>query len=73
MGGDYNKWMVGFRDYELSVLGASETFVDSMKKLSLGYQFGVEVLYNLSPEPGRRHRGGLPERIGDEPPRTDLA
>jgi opacity protein-like surface antigen len=49
MGGDYNKWMVGFRDYELSVLGASETFVDSMKKLNLGYQFGAEVLYNFSP------------------------
>jgi hypothetical protein len=49
MGGDYNKWMVGFRDYELSVLGASETFVDSMKKLSLGYQFGAEVLFHFSP------------------------
>ena len=48
MGGDYNKWMVGFRDYELSVLGAGETFVDSMKKLSLGYQFGAELLYSLN-------------------------
>lgn len=49
MGGDYSKWMTGFRDYELSVLGASETFVDSMKKLNLGYEFGAEMLYNFSP------------------------
>jgi hypothetical protein len=48
MGGDYNQWMVGFRDFQLSELGVSETFVDSMKKLSLGYQFGVELLYNLN-------------------------
>jgi hypothetical protein len=48
MGGDYNKGITGFRDYELSVLGASETFVDSMKTLGLGYQFGVELLYNLN-------------------------
>lgn len=47
MGGDYNKGITGFRDYELSVLGASETFVDSMKTLGLGYQLGVELLYYL--------------------------
>jgi hypothetical protein len=48
LGGDYNKGIIGFRDYELSVLGASETFVDSMKTLGLGYQFGIELLYNLN-------------------------
>jgi hypothetical protein len=48
LGGDYNKGITGFRDYELSVLGASETFVDSMKTLGLGYQFGIELLYNLN-------------------------
>jgi hypothetical protein len=49
MGGDYNKGIEDFRDYELSVLGADETFVDNMKKLGLGYQLGVEVLYRFSP------------------------
>jgi hypothetical protein len=48
MGGDYNKGITGFRDYELSVLGASESFVDNMKTLGLGYQFGIELLYNLN-------------------------
>lgn len=48
MGGDYNKGIIGYRDYELSVLGASETFIDSMKTLGLGYQCGVELLYNLN-------------------------
>jgi len=49
MGGDYNKTMDGWRDYELTVLGPSETFVDNLKKLGLGYQVGAEVLYELSP------------------------
>jgi hypothetical protein len=49
MGGDYNKGIEGFRDYELSVLGVTETFVDEMKKLGLGYQLGAELLYNFNP------------------------
>ena len=49
MGGDYNKGIEGFRDYELSVLGATETFVDEMNKLGLGYQLGAELLYNFNP------------------------
>lgn len=49
MGGDYNKTMDGWRDYELSVIGPSETFVDNLDKLGLGYQASVEVLYELSP------------------------
>ena len=49
LGGDYNKGIEGFRDYELSVLGAGETFVDSMKKLGLGFQLGAELLYQLNP------------------------
>jgi len=49
MGGDYNKGIEGFRDYELSVLGDTETFVDSMKKLGLGFQLGAELLYHLNP------------------------
>lgn len=49
LGGDYNKGITGFRDYELAVLGASETFVDDMKTLGLGYQFSTELLYNFNP------------------------
>jgi hypothetical protein len=49
MGGDYNKGIEGFRDYELWVLGDGETFVDSMKKLGLGFQLGAEILYHFNP------------------------
>ena len=49
MGGDYNKAMDGWRDYEKTVLGPTETFVDNLKKLGLGFQFGGELLYELSP------------------------
>jgi len=49
MGGDYNKSMDGWRDYEQTVLGPAETFVDNMKKLGLGFQFGGELMYELSP------------------------
>jgi opacity protein-like surface antigen len=49
LGGDYNKAMDGWRDYEKSVLGPTETLVDNMKKIGLGVQFGGELLYELSP------------------------
>jgi len=49
MGGDYNKVMDGWRDYELTVVGPSETFTDNLKKLGLGFQASAEVLYELSP------------------------
>jgi len=49
MGGDYNKSMDGWRDYEQTVLGPAETFVDNLKKLGLGFQFGGELMYELSP------------------------
>ena len=45
LGGDYNKGIEGFRDYELAMLGDSETFVDRMKKLGPGFQLGAELLY----------------------------
>jgi hypothetical protein len=48
MGGDYNKGIEGFRNYELEVLGPTETFVDEMKKLGLGYQFSAELFYSLN-------------------------
>jgi hypothetical protein len=49
MGGDYNKSMDGWRDYEKSVLGPTETLVDNLNKLGLGFQFGGELMYELSP------------------------
>jgi opacity protein-like surface antigen len=49
LGGDYNKSMDGWRDYEKTVLGPSETFVDNLKKIGLGVQLGGELLYELSP------------------------
>jgi hypothetical protein len=49
LGGDFNKACDGLRDYEKSILGAGETLVDNLKKLGLGFQFGGEVLYELSP------------------------
>jgi hypothetical protein len=49
MGGDYNKSMDGWYDYEQTVLGPAETFVDNLHKLGLGFQFGGEVIYELSP------------------------
>ena len=49
MGGDYNKNMDGWRNYELSVIDPSETFVDNLKKIGLGFQLGGELLYELSP------------------------
>jgi len=49
MGGDYNKVMDGWRNYELTVIGPSETFTDNLDKLGLGYQVSAEVLYELSP------------------------
>ena len=49
MGGDYNKSMDGWRDYEQTVLGPAETFVDNLNKLGLGFQFGGELMYELSP------------------------
>ena len=49
MGGDFNKATDGWRDYEKSVIGPTETFVDNLKKLGLGFQFGGELIYELSP------------------------
>ena len=49
MGGDFNKACDGTRDYIKSILGPTENFVDNLKKLGLGFQFGGEVLYELSP------------------------
>jgi len=49
LGGDYNKSMDGWYDYEQTVLGPAETFTDNLNKLGLGFQFGGEVLYELSP------------------------
>jgi len=49
MGGDFNKTCDGWRDYEHTVLGQGENFVDNLKKLGLGFQFGGELLYELSP------------------------
>jgi hypothetical protein len=48
MGGDFNQGSDGLRDYEKSVLGPGENFVDNLKKLGLGYQFGGELTYELS-------------------------
>jgi hypothetical protein len=49
IGGDFNKACDGFRDYEHSIAGVGETIVDNLKKLRLGFQFGGEVLYEISP------------------------
>jgi hypothetical protein len=49
MGGDFNKATVGWRDYEKTVLGPTETFVDNLKKIGLGFQSGAELLYEFSP------------------------
>jgi len=49
MGGDFNKSTDGWRDYEKSVVGPAETFVDNLKKIGLGFQFGAELLYEFSP------------------------
>jgi hypothetical protein len=48
MGGDFNEASDGWRDYEKTVLGPGENFVDNLKKLGLGYQFGGELIYELS-------------------------
>jgi len=47
MGGDYNKVLDGWRDYELTVLGPAETFTDNLDKLGLGFQASAEVIYEL--------------------------
>jgi hypothetical protein len=49
LGGDFNKIMDGWRDYEQTVLGPEETFTDNLDKLRLGFQGSVEALYELSP------------------------
>jgi len=49
LGGDYNKGMQGFSDYERDIIGSSETFMDNMKKLGPGFQAGFELLYHFSP------------------------
>ena len=49
LGGDYNKAMDGWRDYEKSIIGPTETLVDNLKKIGLGFQLGGELLYELSP------------------------
>jgi len=52
IGGDYNKTMNGWRDYEQTVLEPTETFTDNLKKLGLGFQGSVEAIYELSPRLG---------------------
>jgi hypothetical protein len=49
LGGDFNKASDGLRNYEKSILAVNEALVDNLKKLGLGFQAGVEVLYELSP------------------------
>jgi hypothetical protein len=49
LGGDFNKSCDGLRDYEKSILGSTEKFVDNLKKLGMGFQFDAEVLYELNP------------------------
>jgi opacity protein-like surface antigen len=49
LGGDYNQAMDGWRNYEKTVVGASETFVDNLKKIGLGFRIGAELIYEFNP------------------------